>query len=350
VLKEEKMEKLSERQKMILSMVIHEYIRTAIPIGSKNLVEHYNMGVSSATVRNELAALTEMGYLQQPHTSAGRVPTEDGYRHFVERLQQVIDLPESVRRMISHQFYQTRHDVEQWAKLAASVLANQSRAASVVTAPHPLNARFKHLELIATQGLQVLLVLVLYGGEVHQHMLLMDEPISQEQLSVISGTLTARFQGRSSDEVERSLQYLTGLEETFARAIMLNMNQTDSLSAGEIFLDGLTNVMAEPEFFGSDEVRRALHLLEERSFMNNLLERTILPGTIGGVQVLIGGEGIFDELRQFSVILSNYGATGLSTGTIGVLGPMRMSYGRTISMVRFLSRLLSDMVVETLGD
>ena len=344
------METLSERQKMILSMVIHEYIRSAIPVGSKNLVERYKMDVSSATVRNELAALTEMGYLQQPHTSAGRVPTEEGYRHFVERLQQVTDLPESVRRMISHQFYQTRHDVEQWAKLAASVLATQSRAASLVTAPHPINAKFKHLELISTHGLQVLLVLVLNGGEVHQHVISLEEPVTQEQLSMISRALTARFQGRASDEVARDIVNLNGLEAVFARYILINMQQTDSLSAGEIFLDGLTNVMAEPEFSGSDEVRRALHLLEERSLLNELVERTILPGTIGGVQVLIGGEGIFDELRQFSVILSSYGASGLSTGTIGVLGPMRMSYGRAISMVRFLSRLLSDMVVETLGE
>ena len=344
------METLSERQKMILSMVIHEYIRSAVPVGSKNLVEHYKMDVSSATVRNELAALTDMGYLQQPHTSAGRVPTEEGYRHFVERLQQVTDLPESVRRMISHQFYQTRHDVEQWAKLAASILASQSRAASLVTAPHPINAKFKHLELIATHGLQVLLVLVLHGGEVHQHVISLEEPVSQEQLSMVSKSLTARFQGRASNEVAADVANLSGLEEVFARYILVNMQQTDSLSAGEIFLDGLTNVMAEPEFSGSDEVRRALHLLEERSLLNELLERTILPGTIGGVQVLIGGEGIFDELRQFSVVLSSYGASGLSTGTIGVLGPMRMPYGRTISMVRFLSRLLSDMVVETLGE
>ncbi|MBI9049477.1 MAG: heat-inducible transcription repressor HrcA [Anaerolineaceae bacterium] len=344
------MEKLSERQKMVLSMVIHEYIHSASPVGSKNLVERYKMDVSSATVRNELAALTDMGYLQQPHTSAGRVPTEDGYRHFVERLQQVTDLPESVRRMISHQFYQTRHDVEQWARLAASVLATQSQAASVVTAPHPISAKFKHLELIATHGLQVLLVLVLYGGEVHQHVISMDEPATQEQLSEVSRTLTDRFRGMVSIEVERNLQELDGLSSLFADYILVNMRQTDSLSAGEVFMDGLTNVMAEPEFTGSNEVRRALHLLEERSLLNELLERTILPGTIGGVQVLIGGEGIFDELRQFSVILSSYGASGLSTGTIGVLGPMRMSYGRSISMVRFLSRLMSDLVVETLGD
>jgi heat-inducible transcriptional repressor len=198
--------------------------------------------------------------------------------------------------------------------------------------------------------MQVLLVLVLYGGEVHQHMLSMEEPITQEQLSEISRRLTDRFQGKTSDQVEYNLQDLEGLQEIFARYILVNMKQTDSLSAGEVFLDGLTNVMAEPEFTGSDEVRRALHLLEERSLLNELLERTILPGSIGGVQVLIGGEGIFDELRQFSVILSSYGASGLSTGTIGILGPMRMSYGRSISMVRFLSRLLSDLVVETLGD
>ena len=117
----------TERQKFLLALVVHEYARTAAPVGSRYLVEHYNLDMSSATVRNELAALTEMGYLRQPHTSAGRVPTEEGYRYFVGRLLQETELPDTVRRTITHQFYQMRNDVDQWMRLAASVLAHQSR-------------------------------------------------------------------------------------------------------------------------------------------------------------------------------------------------------------------------------
>src|SRR5512136_851617 len=128
------MSDLSERQKFVLALVVHEYARTAAPVGSRFLVEQYHLEMSPATVRNELAALTEMGYLRQPHTSAGRVPTEEGYRFFVGRLLQETSLPDTVRRTITHQFYQMRSDVDQWMRLAASVLAYQSRAASLVTA------------------------------------------------------------------------------------------------------------------------------------------------------------------------------------------------------------------------
>ena len=184
------MNKLTGRQRFILSLVIHEYIRSAIPVGSQHMVEHYHLDLSSATIRNELAALTEMGYLRQPHPSAGRVPTEEGYRMFVGSLVQETELPDPIRRTISHQFYQMRQDVEQWTRLAASVLASQSKGASLVTAPHLDQARFKHLELIASRGQQVLMVLVLMGGEILQRFILMPEPVNQEQLSQSANRLT----------------------------------------------------------------------------------------------------------------------------------------------------------------
>ena len=159
------MEDLNERQRLILALVVHEYVRTAMPVGSKSLVDDYHLDMSSATVRNELAALTEQGYLRQPHTSAGRIPTEEGYRYFVGRLLQDTLLPDALRRTISHQFHQMNDDVDQWMRLAASVLAHQSRAASLVTAPHTETSRLKHMEVISTRGLQVLMVMVLMGGE-----------------------------------------------------------------------------------------------------------------------------------------------------------------------------------------
>jgi heat-inducible transcriptional repressor len=159
---------LTERQETILALIIHEYIDTAEPIGSKRVVDKYSLGVSSATVRNEMTALTGAGLLRQPHTSAGRIPTEKGYRYFVRRLLGESDLSPSEKRLISHQFHQTKADADQWVRLAASVLAQHSRVASLVTAPRPDRAIFKHLELISTQARQVLLVLVLKGGDVRQ--------------------------------------------------------------------------------------------------------------------------------------------------------------------------------------
>src|SRR5512133_2087844 len=201
------MNDLTERQKLILALVVHEYARTAAPVGSRYLVENYRLDMSSATVRNELAALTEQGYLRQPHTSAGRVPTEEGYRYFVGRL-----LPEAVRHTISHQFHQMRHDVDQWMRLAASVLAHQSQAASLVTAPHPETLRFKHLELISTRGRQVLMVLVLFGGEVRQRLLTLAEPVAQEQLSAAAARLTNLLLEKNASAIRGLRGQVSGLD------------------------------------------------------------------------------------------------------------------------------------------
>jgi heat-inducible transcriptional repressor len=342
------MSELTDRQKFILALVVHEYARTAAPVGSVYLVDHYHLDMSSATMRNELAALTEKGFLRQPHTSAGRVPTDEGYRYFVGRLLQETDLPESMRHTISHQFYQMRHDVDQWMRLAGSILAHQSRAASLVTAPHPETLRFKHLELISTRGRQVLMVLVLFGGDVRQRLLTLSESVSQEQLSATADRLTRTLGDKNIDSMQAARAQFSGLDLDVLNWIIDDMRQAHSVVAGDVYLDGLTNVLAEPEFAGNDDARRALRLFEERSLLQDLLARTVLSANASGVQVLIGGEGTFDDLRQTSLILTRYGAPGLATGTLGVLGPMRLPYGRTISTMRFLSSLLSDLVSETL--
>ncbi len=344
------MNELTERQKFILTLIVHEHIRTALPVGSQHLVERYHLDMSSATVRNELSALTDMGYLRQPHTSAGRVPSEEGYRYFVGRLLQETELPDTTRRTISHQFYQMRHDVDQWMRLTASVLANQSRAASLVTAPHPEMARFKHLELISTRGRQVLMVLVMVGGEVHQRIITASEAIPQEQLSNIALNLTNLLEGKDLESIRSQRAALDGFALEGLDWVIEEMNEASAAVAGEVYLDGLANVLAQPEFTGSEEARRAVHVLEERSVLQNLVTRSLPTSSLGGVQVLIGGEGTWSELRPFSVVLARYGMPGVITGTLGVLGPMRMSYGRTISTVRFLAGLLSDLVTDTLGD
>lgn len=342
------MKALTERQKLILSLIVHEHTRTAQPVGSKSMVDQFGLQMSSATIRNEMAALTEMGYLRQPHTSAGRVPTEEGYRFFVSNLVQQTNLPVATRNTISHQFYQSRQDIDQWLRLAASVLANQSQAASLVTAPHSEKALFKHLELISIRGSQVLMVLVLVGGEIRQQILTLAEPTSQEELSRIAAIVSGTCQNCNADQISIINTQLDPIAEQIIQVVREEMILSEKLVTGEVYLDGITNVLAEPEFSESEDARLALRLLEERSMLNDLLSRTIMANNAGGVQVLIGGEGTWEELRQCSVILARYGIPGIMTGTLGVLGPMRMPYGHTISTVRFVAGLLSDLVTDTL--
>lgn len=341
--------KLTDRQKLILTLIIHEHIHSAQPVGSNSLVDKYDLAMSSATVRNEMSTLTDYDLLRQPHTSAGRVPTEEGYRFFVGNLIQKTGLPTTIRRTITHQFYQSRQDIEQWLRLAASVLANQSQAASLVTAPHSEKTIFKHLELIATRGRQVLMVLVLMGGEIRQQFITLTEPTPQEQLSEIA-TLISRLCVRCDAVNMAKLRgQLDAPGQEILDVLLKEMALIEESATGEIYLDGMTNVLSEPEFSESDEARQALHILEEPSLLENLLASTVMNTDVGGIQVLIGGEGTWEELRQCSVVLARYGDPNTLTGSVGVLGPIRMPYDRTISTVRFVANVLSDLVSETLA-
>jgi len=343
------MPELTERQKTLLLLIIRDYIESAQPVGSKRLAEHYRINLSSATIRNEMAALTEMGYLRQPHTSAGRVPTEEGYRYFVSQMMNQAELPESVQATISHQFHQSQPDVDQWMTLAASILAHQSQGVSVVTAPHADKAKYKHVELISTQGRQVLMVLVMVGGEVNQQVLTLAESVSQERLSQSASRLNGLLAGLALDAIAALPARSDALDQDILTLILQAMRRTTDRASGEIYTDGLSNVLSEPEFAESDEARRALKLFEKHSTLQDLRVRTTTNSNIGGLQVLIGGEGEWEELRQCSIVLARYGVPGLATGTLGVLGPMRMSYAKTIPTVRFVAGLLSDLVNDTIA-
>jgi heat-inducible transcriptional repressor len=341
---------LTERQKTILMLVLRDYIETAQPVGSMRLVERYHLDMSSATIRNEMAALTELGYLRQPHTSAGRVPSEDGYRYFVGHLMHQAELPEAVQHTISHQFHQSRPEIEQWMTLAASVLAQQSQAVSLVTAPHAENSYFKHVELISTQGRQVLMVLVTLGGEVNQQILTLAEPVTQERLSNVAVRINQSLHGRTLDEICALPLHSDALEADIIVLISQDMRRAAERVSGNLYYDGLSNVLAEPEFNDSDEARRALRLFDERSTLQEFLSRTAMTSGVGGVQVLIGGEGTWEELRQCSMVMARYGVPGHVTGMLGVLGPMRMSYSKTIPTVRYIAGLLSELVNDTFAE
>ena len=340
------MAELTQRQETMLALIIHEYTETGQPVGSVNLVDKYSLGVSSATVRNEMVALTDSGLLRQPHTSAGRVPSEEGYRYFVRRLLGETELPAAEKRMISHQFHQAHADVDEWVRLAAAVLAQHSRVASLVTAPHPERAIFKHLELISTQGRQVLMVLVLQGGDVRQQMLTLAEAFDQQRLSQTAEQITRMCVGKDAEGVAAQAAHFSELGRELIRLASEVMARTDAVSAGEVYRDGLANVFNQPEFVDSDGARNALRLLEERSFLEEVLAKALSP-TVGGIQVVIGGEGAWEELRDCSMVLARYGAPGFATGALGVLGPTRMPYGRTISAVRYVAGLMSDLVIES---
>jgi len=339
---------LSERQKIILSLVVHEHIKGSQAVASGALIRDYNLKISSATVRAELNTLTELGYLRQPHTSAGRVPTEEGYRYFVNNLLNQSDLPATTRNTINHQFYQSDKGLHEWLPLAASVLATQNRAVSIVTSPHIKRVAFKHLELISVRGSQVLMVLVLVGGEIRQQIISLDNIYTQTQLSDLAQKINNGCENSTLDEIEQFRLIDEPLSDTILNAVADQMRFSEDYANGKLFMDGLTNVLGADEPVDPDQARVALKLIEERQNLDDLMLRANHNQEIGGVQVLIGCENTWQELRDWSIILTRYGVPEQMSGTLGILGPMRMPYGHAINTVRFVGELLSDLISENM--
>jgi heat-inducible transcriptional repressor len=342
------MNELTPRQQLILGLIVREYVAGAQPVGSK-AVEGYGLGVSSATIRNEMAALEELGYLTHPHTSAGRVPTEEGYRYFVERLMREIQVPLDDQRLIRHQFHQVGVDLEQWMQLAASVLARTAQSAAVVTSPKIDQCLLKHLELIAIRETMAMLIVVLEGGMVYQRMLTLDEPIGQETLTQIANRLNDLCTGASMPRVVASRSQVGAMEQKVLEIVAQVMSHVDDQANLRVYRDGLINILRQPEFAVPEVAQRIVQVLEERTVLEQLMAEAI-PLDIGGVQVIIGGEGRWDELKACSLVISPYGLTGTATGALGVLGPVRMSYSRAISTVRYVATLMTDLFRDVYGE
>ena len=341
-------QQLSPRQEMLLRLIVKEYVETAGTVASRTLVEHYDLGVSPATVRNDMARLEDLGYLLQPHTSAGRVPTDQGFRYFVERLMEERSLPQTEQRTIAHQFYQARDHIEEWMPLASSVLAKAAQAAAILTAPRTTGSIFKHLELIATHGRAVLLILVMEGGTIEQEMLVVSEPMTQAALRDVADRLNQICAGLDVAKIKTRMREFPPLETDIARVVLTMMADADGEASSEVYYYGLSELLQAPEFAVAEDASTSLvRVLEEQSLLHAVLSETLTPSVgIGSVRVLIGGEGRWDELRTCSVVLARYGVADYATGALGVVGPIRMHYGRAISAVRFVASVLGDLVYD----
>jgi heat-inducible transcriptional repressor len=336
------MTEMTSRRQAVLGLVIRSYVERGQPVGSKAFVEGYGLDISPATIRNEMAALEALGFLTHPHTSAGRMPTEHGYRYFVQHLLGETELPLAEQHMIRHQFHQARLELDQWLSLAVAVLAHTTRKAALATPPRCPESQFKHLELIGLRDTLVLMVLVLQGGTVKQQMLNLEQPLEQETLSRISNQLNEVFAGLSGDQIAVLIETLPVLQEQVGLIVGQAMAMVDR-QANPVYRDGLVHILEEPEFLDGGQVRQMVQALEG-SFLVDVVTTAAQPLEIGGVQVLIGGEGRWRELAELSVVLSRYGVEGGASGLLGVVGPTRMTYDRIIGAVRYVSGLMSDLV------
>ncbi len=338
---------LDLRSQAILRAVIEEYVTTAQPVASAALVERYRLGVSSATVRAILADLEAAGMLSHPHTSAGRVPTEHGYRYFVESIVDSAPLPPVEQLMIRHQFGQVEYASEHWFRLAATTLATLTRAAGLATAAKPASSHLRHLDLVAISDRVASLILVLREGSLRQILCTLEEPVDQDGLSVIAARLNDLLAGMTALQAEVALETIPAddptaeLPKRLGERVVRSLHEFDTASIEELFSDGLLNVMAAPEFAQSEKLRRVFAALEDRAYLARLIGGVAGSGSI---RIYIGSENPAEEMADVSLVLAPYGQPGRAVGVVGVLGPTRMAYPQAIGTVRFVSGLMNELV------
>jgi heat-inducible transcriptional repressor len=331
---------LTERRKQLLQIIIDEHVQTAQPVGSSALVEKYHLSVSSATIRNEMASLEEEGLISQPHTSAGRLPTDAGYRYYVEALMRDEQVPEDLQQTIRHQFHQAARELEEWARLAAAILASRLHNAAVVTTPHSPEARIRQLELVSVHDYLALLVVVLQEARVLQQTLALDRPFTQEELTAAARSLNELLGGKTASELRKAKLDITGVEASAAEAVTGLLEATDELSLEPSYMDGLRDLLRQPEFSQGAQVLGLLEVLDGRN-----LPRTIAPAPgQGELNIVIGGEHPVDEMRGCSVVTTRYiGPSGLR-GVLSVVGPTRMEYPRAVATVRYMSSVMEELL------
>lgn len=332
---------LTSRQKTILEMVVRGYTTTAAPVGSEALAGQARLEVSPATVRNEMAVLEDEGYLTHPHTSAGRVPTERGYRYFVEHLMAEHELSPQEKRTIRHQFHQSPWDLEEWLHLACAILAQSTHSAALATPPKPRSSRLKHLEIVALGEEGDLLVVVMQDGVIRQEVLSPASGLSRHELLQISQELSEKLQEREGKEIQGFLPALEGIKRAAAQAVAEILRELEGQGAAALFHNGLLNILRQPEFSATERMENILWLLEEGALQPILSTVELSPGS---VEILIGGEGRWPQIQNYALVLAPYQMADSVLGTLGILGPLRMPYERTVPAVRYMSHLLSDML------
>jgi heat-inducible transcriptional repressor len=336
---------LSDRTGTILKSIVGQYIVGAVPVPSQSIADGSELGVSSATIRNEMAHLEKEGYIIRAHPSAGSIPSDMGYRYYVETLGDILLSP-SEQRLISHLFHQVEKELEKWLSLAATLIARQVHNMAIVTVPQTTDCRFKHVDLVALQDSLVLVVFVLHGAKVKQQLVIFDQPVSQPELSKMANRLNDAYSGLTRQKILTKDVDLSPVEKQLSDYFLKMMQVEDEREYEEPYLDGLHFMLEQPEFTRSYNMHGLMELVEQR----NLL-KTITPKGLESqeVQVIIGKENKNETFHNYSVVIGKYGIPDEAVGTIGVLGPTRMFYAHTISIIGYLSSVLSGLVAGLYG-
>ena len=337
---------LDDRKYLILQAIIDDYITTAIPVGSRTISRKSGVGYSPATIRNEMSDLEELGYLDQPHTSAGRVPSNKAYRLYVDHLLKTVKLTSDERERIHEHLMDKSKRVEGVIRSAADVLSDATKYTSVIVAPKLGTLRIKHVQLVPVAEKTALMIIVTSAGIVKDAVIQIPEYLDADELYSISRMLTQRLADKPLEAVRQTfaelLREASDNRKLLGVALQVIEQKLESEDQSDIVIGGSANLLGYPEYADVNKARSFLAVLESKDTIRKVLSRD------GGMEITIriGPENQVPALNDCSIVTASYRVGDHSNGTLGIIGPTRMNYNRVISVLDFMGRALSDLLSE----
>ena len=337
---------MDERKRKVLQAIIQDYISTVEPVGSRTISRKYDLGVSPATIRNEMADLEEMGYIEQPHTSSGRIPSDKGYRFYVDCLMERKKLTLDEKDYIKNRFDRKMAEIEDVIEQTSGVLSQITKYPALVLGPQWEKTVVAKVELFPLAPRRALLVVVSSAGVVIHRTLEVTDNISSDDYQRINTMLNSRLKGFLLEairfEVFEEIYREFALQKDILETVVQILQDSLSREGGKVYLHGTLSIFNQPEFKDVGKLKNLLEVLDE----GNLLRELLAENNSQGLSIRIGGENIYEGIHECSIVTATYKLDGEDLGSIGVIGPTRMEYSKVASLVEYISGNLSRVLHE----
>jgi heat-inducible transcriptional repressor len=340
---------MDERKIKILQAIVTDYINNGEPVGSRTIAKKYDLGISSATIRNEMSDLEEMGYIEQLHTSSGRKPSDKGYRLYVDRLMQITKLSTEEQSMIKNQLINVAlYEVDKIVRQATQMLSHLTNLTSIVKAPSVQKSCVKYVQLMNLDAGSVLFIIITDSGIIKNNVIKITKPISSDIIERLTNIVNFRLVRLTIEQINLEVinnlkSDLASYQEIFHGIIPALYDSLSGIETSEVYIQGATNIFNYPEFNNIDKAREFLILVDNKESINTLIGTQDI---IGNITIKIGGENFVECARDCSIITAVYSAAGIPLGSIGVIGPTRIPYGKVISVLTEIVKELNDNIAQ----
>lgn len=346
---------LDDRKRKILRAIIDDYIDTAEPIGSRTIARKHELGLSSATIRNEMADLEEMGYLEQPHTSAGRIPSDKGYRLYVDKLVEVQRLNMEDIEIISKALEVKINELSQLIRQASLIMSKITRYTSMAITPRMDKSILKAVQVVPIESGKALVVVVTNAGVAKNVLVKVHEQLTPDFIIKLSNLVNEKLCGLTLEQINlpliREFEKEIGLSKEIVMPVLNGVADCiDQIDNSEVYLDGTTNIFNYPEFRDIIKAKGFLDVLDEKEIISRLLKNSAMAGDNVGLNIKIGTENPIPEIRDCTLVTTTYSMGNVVIGSIGIIGPTRMEYGRVISSMNYIKNKMNEEILKLLGE